>query len=106
MVQILQAGTGAQEVLLRHVRDQTIQDQILMLLGGIGNERAIWPIIETLTDGNEAANDARSNRLNLVGNLPHKSDRRPCDLASWWWTLTGPVPGQAKIMLVAVVARS
>jgi hypothetical protein len=25
MVQILQAGTGAQEVLLRHVRDQTIQ---------------------------------------------------------------------------------
>jgi hypothetical protein len=69
MVQILQAGTGAQGVLLRHISDQTMQDQIVMLLGGIGDENAIWPIIETLTDGNEATNDARSKRLNLVGDV-------------------------------------
>ena len=69
MVQILQAGPGEQDVLLRHIADRTIQDQIVMLLGGIGNENAIWPIIEALTDGNETTIDARSKRLNLVGNL-------------------------------------
>ena len=68
MIQILQAGRGAQGVLLDHLSDQAIQDQIVMLLGGVGDENVIWPIIETLTDGNEAALDARSKRLNLIGN--------------------------------------
>ena len=69
MIQILQAGRGAQEVLLGHRSDQAIQDQVVMLLGGVGDENVIWPIIETLADGNEAALDARSKRLNLIGNL-------------------------------------
>jgi hypothetical protein len=69
MVEILQAGRSAQDVLLRHVSDQSIQDQVVMLLGGIGDENAIWPIIETLTDGNDATSDPRSKRLNLVGDL-------------------------------------
>jgi len=69
MVEILQAGRGAQNILLRHMSDQGIQDQIVMLLGGIGDENVIWPIIETLTDGNDARNDLKSKRLNLVGNL-------------------------------------
>ncbi len=69
MLEILQAGRSAQDILLRHMSDQAIQDQIVMLLGGIGDENAIWPIIETLTDGNDATNDPRSKRLNLVGNL-------------------------------------
>lgn len=69
MVQILQAGSGAQGILLDHVNDQGIQDQIVMLLGGVGDEKAIWPIIQTLTDGDDATLDERSKRLNLVGNL-------------------------------------
>jgi hypothetical protein len=69
MVEILQAGRSAQDVLLRHVSDLSIQDQIVMLLGGIGDECAILPIIETLTDGDDATNDPRSKRLNLVGDL-------------------------------------
>jgi hypothetical protein len=69
MVEILEAGRSAQDILLRHVSDQFIQDQIVMLLGGIGDENAIWPIIETLTDGNDATTDPRSKRLNLVGDL-------------------------------------
>jgi hypothetical protein len=69
MVEILQAGRSAQDVLLRHLSDQSIQDQVVMLLGGIGDEKAIWPIIETLTDGNDATSDPRSKRLNLVGDL-------------------------------------
>lgn len=68
MIQILQAGRGAQGVLLGHLSDQAIQDQVVMLLGGVGDENVIWPIIETLTDGSEASLDARSKRLNLIGN--------------------------------------
>jgi len=69
MIQILHAGRGAQAVLLYHLNDQDIQDQVVILLGGVGDENAVWPVIETLTDGNEAALDARSKRLNLIGNL-------------------------------------
>jgi hypothetical protein len=69
MIQILQAGTGAQGVLLDHISDHDIQDQVVMLLGGVGDENAILPIIETLSDGNETTLEAKSNRLNLVGNL-------------------------------------
>ena len=69
MIQILQAGSGAQGVLLDHISDHDIQDQVVMLLGGIGNEKAISPIVETLTDVNETTLDARSKRLNLIGNL-------------------------------------
>ena len=69
MVQILDAGRGAQHALLPRISDKTIQDQVVMLLGGLGDENAIWPIIETLTDGNDVTMDARSKRLNLIGNL-------------------------------------
>jgi hypothetical protein len=69
MVKILQAGRTAQDVLLRHVGDHTIQDQVLILLGGIGDENAIWPIIESLTDGDSESKDPTSERLNLIGNL-------------------------------------
>jgi hypothetical protein len=69
MIELLQAGSGAQDVLLRHVNDPGIQDQVVMLLGGVGNEESIWPIIETLSDGKEATLDAKAKRLNLIGNL-------------------------------------
>jgi hypothetical protein len=69
MVKILEAGRGAQEVLLHHIGDQNIQDQIVMLLGGVGNENAISPIIQTMTGGNDTKDNVRSKLLNLVGNL-------------------------------------
>ncbi|HLZ43181.1 MAG TPA: hypothetical protein VKQ11_19595 [Candidatus Sulfotelmatobacter sp.] len=104
MVKILQAGRGAQDVLLRYLSDQPIQDQIVMLLGGIGDENAIWPIIETLTDRNDPTNDPGSKRLNLVGDLaltnltvsdviwhhgggisPNQCPDRPKSCWSKWW---------------------
>ncbi len=69
MIQILQAGRGAQGVLLDHLNDQAIRDQVVMLLGGVGDETTIWPIIDTLTDGDDERLDERSKRLNLIGNL-------------------------------------
>lgn len=69
MIQVLQAGGGAQSVLLDHVRDKAIEDQVVMLLGGVGDEKAISPIIETMTDGDVSTLDVRAKRMNLVGNL-------------------------------------
>jgi hypothetical protein len=40
-----------------------------MLLGGVGDEKAIWPIIETLIDGSGASSDPKTKRLNLIRNL-------------------------------------
>ena len=69
MIQILQAGRGAQDVLLDHISDPKIQDQIVMLLGGVGDEKAIWPIIETMTDGSEVTSDLKVKRMNLIASL-------------------------------------
>ena len=69
MIEILQAGSGARDILLDHLSDKGIQDQIVMLLGGIGDEKAIWPIIETLTDGTDASSDPKAKKLNLIGDL-------------------------------------
>lgn len=67
MIEILQAGRAAQSALLRHLSDESIEDQIVMLLGGVGDENAIQPIVETLTDGDDAVLDEKSKRLNMVG---------------------------------------
>jgi hypothetical protein len=69
MIEILQSGRGAQGILLARLNNQSIQDQIVMLLGGLGDEKSIWPIIETLRDGSEATIDPQAKRLNLIGNL-------------------------------------
>ncbi len=68
MLKLLQAGRGAQQILLRHIDNQDIQDQIVILLGGVGDEEAIPPIIELMSDGGTAL-DTKAKRLNLVGNL-------------------------------------
>ena len=69
MIQILQAGRGAQQILVDHISDPEIRDQIVMLLGGVGDEKAIWSIIDTLADGSEATSDLKVKRMNLIGNL-------------------------------------
>jgi hypothetical protein len=58
-----------QEILVDHISDPEIRDQIVMLLGGVGDEKAIWPIIDALTDGSEATSDPKLKRMNLIGNL-------------------------------------
>ncbi|HWZ81976.1 MAG TPA: hypothetical protein VNW47_05100 [Terriglobales bacterium] len=69
MLEILQSGRAAQGILLAHLNNQSIQDQIVMLLGGLGDEESIWPIIELLIDGSEPTIGPQAKRLNLIGNL-------------------------------------
>jgi hypothetical protein len=69
MTAVLDAGPAAQEALLRQINDETVQDQVVMLLGGVGDERAIGPIIKTMTDGSPATLSEKAKRLNVIGNL-------------------------------------
>ncbi len=69
MQSILQAGRAAQHVLLSHLRDDDIRDQLVLLLGGVGDENAVWPIIEAMADGDQARFDPKAKRLNLIANI-------------------------------------
>ena len=41
MIQILQAGPAAQDILLEYLSDEQIKDHIIILLGGVGDEKAV-----------------------------------------------------------------
>jgi hypothetical protein len=69
MLQILQAGPAAQEVLLQYLDDPKIKDQIIILLGGLGDQKAILPIIHAMADRNEARDNNYARKVNLAANL-------------------------------------
>jgi hypothetical protein len=89
MKKILQAGhRGAQDVLLRHIGDYDVQDQIVMLLGGVGDESAIGPIIETMADSSGPMPAAQAKRLKLAANLALTN----LTLSDVIWSQSGGVP--------------
>lgn len=69
MRQILQAGPAAQDVLFQYLNDSQIKDDIIILLGGVGNEKAVGPIIDAMADGKESRENAYARKVNLVANL-------------------------------------
>jgi hypothetical protein len=69
MFQILQAGPAAQTLLLRYLDDPKIKDQVIILLGGLGDEKAVLPIIQAMAHRNEASANGFARRVNLAANL-------------------------------------
>jgi hypothetical protein len=69
MLQILQAGPAAQDVLLQYLDDPKIKDQIIILLGGLGDRKAVLPIIHAMADLNEARDSEYARKVNLAANL-------------------------------------
>jgi hypothetical protein len=69
MIQILQAGSTAQDVLLQYLDDSQIKDHIIVLLGGIGDEKAVVPIINAMASPTEARESAYGRKVNLMANL-------------------------------------
>lgn len=69
MVQILLAGPAAQDILLKYLDDPQIRDQIIILLGGVGNEKAVDPIIHAMANREEARDSAYAKKVNLAANL-------------------------------------
>ena len=67
MKQIIQAGPAAESVLLRYLNHPQINDHIVILLGAIGDEKAIEPIIRIMPTKGESSE--RAKKLRLVANL-------------------------------------
>jgi len=66
MIRLLQVGPAAQKILLQYLNDQRIKDHVIILLGGVGDERSVGPIIDAMPNKGE---DAGQKRLNLIANL-------------------------------------
>jgi hypothetical protein len=69
MKRILEIGSPAQELLLEKVDDPQIGDQVIILLGGVGDERAVAPIIRSMIAEDEIAFTPNAARTNLSANL-------------------------------------
>lgn len=69
MIQILQAGPAAQDEVLNSLNDLQIKDQIIFLLGGVGDARAVKPIIDAMADSDEAEVSEYARKVNLAANL-------------------------------------
>jgi hypothetical protein len=67
MLRILQAGQPAQQILLRYLDDQQIKDHIIVLLGGVGNEQSVGPIIRAMAD--KGGSEEEQRHVNLIANL-------------------------------------
>ena len=69
MLNILRVGSVAQPTLLRHLNDADIKDQIIILLGGVGDVRSIKPLIDAMADSQEQKTNRVAKRTNLAANL-------------------------------------
>jgi len=69
MQKLLEIGSPAQESLLGRIDDPQIKDQIIILLGGIGDEGAVAPIIRAMVAKGDIAFTPNAERINLSANL-------------------------------------
>ena len=69
MQALLDLGSDAQESLVKALTDEEICDQAIIVLGGVGDERAVAPIIEAMRSATSDPNLDRRRRTLLAGNL-------------------------------------
>ena len=69
MRRILEIGSPAQEALIENIRDPLIKDQIIILLGGVGNERSVGPIIDAMIGKKDLKSTHNSEQINLAANI-------------------------------------
>jgi hypothetical protein len=65
MLLLLQVGPAAQKILMQYLGDEPIKDHVIILLGGVGDERAVEPIIHAMAE----KENPDQKRLNLIANL-------------------------------------
>ena len=69
MQKILEIGAPAQEELIANIKDSSIKDQIIILLGGVGDERSVGPIINSMIESKKLKSNPHSHRINLSANI-------------------------------------
>lgn len=66
---ILEIGAPAQDALLDALNDTAIKDQAIFLLGGVGDERAIIPIMDAMVSETDMRTFPNAKRINRAANL-------------------------------------
>ncbi len=69
MRKILEIGAPAQPELIDNIDDPLIKDQIIILLGGVGDERAVGPIIKAMVEKKKLKSTPNSRQINLAANI-------------------------------------
>jgi hypothetical protein len=69
MRRILEIGAPAQDALLENINDPLIKDQIIILLGGVGDERSVGPIIKNMIGKKNLKSTPKSEQINLAANI-------------------------------------
>lgn len=69
MLKILEVGRPAQDTLIESLRDPEIKAQAIILLGGVGDERAVGPIIDAMAGGRSRKSSAGTEQVNLPANI-------------------------------------
>ena len=69
MRKILEIGPPAQQDLIDNINDASIKDQIIILLGGVGDEHSIDPIIKAMIQKKDVKSAPNSRQINLSANI-------------------------------------
>jgi hypothetical protein len=69
MQKILEIGSAAQNVLIENLDDVNIKDQVIILLGGVGDEHAVAPLIKAMIAKDAIKNTPNAKQINLSANL-------------------------------------
>jgi hypothetical protein len=69
MLKILEAGSTAQDILMTYLDDQKIRDQIIILLGGVGDEKVVESIIREMPTPAQTYGSADAKRTTLTANI-------------------------------------
>jgi len=69
MLEILKIGSPAQEALLPYLKDKSIKDQVIILLGGVGDERTVSPIIDAMIAEKDTKTVPKAKQINRAANL-------------------------------------
>jgi hypothetical protein len=69
MLKILEMGPPAQDALIESLRDPEIKAQAIILLGGVGDERAVGPIIDAMAGGRNQKSSPGAEQFNLSANI-------------------------------------
>lgn len=69
MTKILDIGRATQSELLKEVDNPQIKDQIIFLLGGVGDEQSVEPIIKAMISKPELSKNPQAIKINQSANL-------------------------------------
>jgi len=69
MENILKIGKPAQDDLLKEIENPLIKDQIIILLGGVGDEKSVEPIINAMVSESDIENTPNAEKINLTANI-------------------------------------